>query len=76
MKKLVILKIVDNETGEFLDTFLVKNPPQQALNGLQDLLDSRYIDDKAMNDWDYSKVYDYIYNNFNVIQCEHKEIEY
>ena len=71
----VMLKIKDSDDGIILDTFLVKNPSQKALDGLQDLVDKRY-DDDFEGDWDYSEVYEFVANNFEIIGYNEEIIRY
>ena len=75
--EITILKIRDTEDNKILDTFLVKNATQQALDGLQDLIESRY-DEESENyeDWDYGLVYEYIENNFEIVGYEEETIDY
>ena len=75
--ELTILKIRDTEDCRVLDTFLVKNATQEKFAGLKDLIDSRNNEDLSWNDdWDYGCVYEYIYENFELVGYNEEVIDY
>ena len=75
MDNIVMLKILDNDAGfedRLLDTFIVKNPTKEALEGLRVVLAEHY----DLDDWQYSMVYDYIEKHFDVIDYNVVSVEY
>ena len=79
-QRIVMIKIIDTDTSYddgLLDTFLVINPTQESLDGLKDLIDSRYDDEGGWNDdWDWQLVYDYVNKHFTKLNFEEVEIDY
>lgn len=76
--EITILKIRDTEDSDIIsDLFLVKNAKQQALDGLQNLIDSRYDENGDWNDnWDYDDIYKYIKDNFEVVGYNEEDFEF
>ena len=79
-QKIFVLEIIDTDTtypANILATYLVVNPTQEALDGLQDLIDSRYTEDMEWNDdWDWVLVYEYIDRHFTQLNYEEIKIKY
>lgn len=79
-QKIVIIKIIDSDPSyddRLLETFVVVNPTQEALDGLKDLIDSRYDDEGKWNDdWDWGLIYEYVNKHFTQLDFEEVEVEY
>ena len=78
MTKHVTLKIIDYsaDNGEqVLDTFVLKNPDFEKLEQLKYSIETRhYNGDNNIIDWAY--IYDFINENFEIVNTEYFEIDW
>lgn len=79
-KKIVALRIVNNEDGSVMDTFYLVNPDADKLEKLKNLVEGRFVDEMNGDENpfldNYSAIYDYIAENFQLISAEDFTIEW
>lgn len=72
MKKYVKVDIVDNDYSydeRLLDSYILINPNKEKLEELQELLNNRFDDENSVFN-DFGSIYDYIKDNFEVLDIE------
>lgn len=79
-KNIVALRIVNNEDGSVMDTFYLVNPDADKLEKLKNLVEGRFVDEISGDENpfldNYSAIYDYIAENFQLVSAEDFTIEW
>lgn len=81
---IVRVDVVDNDVSftneRILETFYLINPDEQKLSFLKNKIETRFDEsfdnkEEQIEDW-WAFIYDFVRNNFKVLEVETKEIEW
>ncbi|MBQ2388740.1 MAG: hypothetical protein II305_01675 [Clostridia bacterium] len=81
---IVRVDVVDNDVSftneRILETFYLINPDEQKLSFLKNKIETRFDEsfdnkEEQLEDW-WAFIYDFVRNNFKVLEVETKEIEW